>query len=76
MSTDTIKLTGKIKWLNEAKGIGLITPDRGGKDVFASVPVRLGADKPGGLKVRQHVSYDVKTGPDGDQAFNVKLVAA
>ena len=76
MSTDTIKLTGKIKWLNEAKGIGLITPDRGGTDVFARVPVRLGADKPGGLQVRPHVSYDVKTGPDGDQAFNVKLVAA
>jgi len=76
MTTDSIKLTGKIKWLNEAKGIGLITPDKGGQDVFASVPVRRGTDKPGGFKVRQQVSYELKPGPDGDQAFNVRLVAA
>lgn len=76
MTTDIVKLTGRIKWLNQAKGIGLITPDRGGKDVFASVPVRRDNDKPGGLKVAQHVSYDVKIGPDGEQAFNIKLVAA
>jgi CspA family cold shock protein len=74
MTMDTVKLTGKIKWINESKGIGLITPDRGGKDVFASVPVRHGNPGPGALKIKQQVSYDVRLGLDGEEAFNVKLV--
>jgi cold shock protein len=74
MTTDAVKLTGRIKWINQAKGFGLITPDLGGKDLFASVPVRKQDDKPGGLKARQQVSYDVTTGPDGEQAFNVKVI--
>jgi CspA family cold shock protein len=74
MTTDTVKTTGTVKWINEAKGFGLIKPDDGGKDLFANFPVRRGGDKPGGLKIKQKVTYEVKPGPDGDQAVNVKTI--
>jgi CspA family cold shock protein len=74
MATDTVKTTGRVKWINEAKGFGLITPDRGGKDLFANFPARSGGSKPGELRIKQKVSYDVKRGPDGDQAVNVKAI--
>ena len=71
MATVTVRTTGTIKWINEAKGFGIIAPHAGGKDLFANFPVRKAGDKPGGLKI----SYDVKSGPDGDQAVNVKTIA-
>ena len=70
-----VKPTGILKWLNELKGFGLITPDDGSKDLFANFPVRTANDKPSGLKVKQRVSYTVQLGPDGDQAVNVKPIA-
>src|SRR3546814_12646646 len=39
-SEDTQKLTGTVKWINDAKGFGFITPDNGGEDVFAHFPSR------------------------------------
>jgi cold shock protein len=75
MTTVTIQTTGTIKWINEAKGFGIIAPHAGGKNLFANFPVRNAGDKPGGLKIKQKVSYDVKSGPDGDQAVNVKTIA-
>lgn len=74
MTTDTAHATGTIKWINEAKGFGLIKPDDGSKNLFANFPVRKGGDKPGGLKITQKVSYVVRRGPDGDQAVNVKTI--
>ena len=64
--------TGIIKWVNEAKGIGLLTPDSGGKDIFARfTPLRAG-DKSRFFMVKQKVSFDITAGPDGDLALNVK----
>ena len=63
--------TGTVKWFNEAKGFGFITPDDGGKDLFA----HFSAIQQSGFKTLsegQKVSYDKTTGPKGDQASNIK----
>jgi CspA family cold shock protein len=70
-----VKATGTLKWINELKGFGLITPDAGGKDLFANFPVRTANDKASGLKIKQRVSYDLRPGPDGGLASNVKVIA-
>jgi len=65
--------TGTVKWFNEAKGFGFITPDDGGKDLFA----HFSAIQQSGFKSLtegQKVSYDKTTGPKGDQASNIRVV--
>ncbi len=65
--------TGTVKWFNEAKGFGFITPDDGGKDLFA----HFSAIQQSGFKTLtegQKVSYDKTTGPKGDQASNIRVV--
>jgi cold shock protein len=75
MTTRTVKTTGTIKWINEAKSFGLITPDDGGEDLFASFPVGKDGDQSDGLKVKQKVSYDVEPGHHGGRAVNVEAIA-
>ncbi len=63
--------SGIVKWFNDAKGFGFITPDDGGKDLFA----HFSAIQSSGfktLKENQRVTFDVTTGPKGDQAANIK----
>jgi CspA family cold shock protein len=62
--------TGKVKWFNETKGFGFITPDNGGVDLFA----HYSAIQTQGFKVlteNQSVSFDVVQGPKGAQASNI-----
>ena len=62
---------GTVKWFNDAKGFGFITPDDGGKDLFAhSSAIQGNGFK--SLRENQKVSYDVTTGPKGDQATNIR----
>jgi CspA family cold shock protein len=63
--------TGKVKWFNDAKGYGFITPDDGGEDLFAHfTAVQCSGFKT--LKEGQTVSFDVTAGPKGKQAANIR----
>lgn len=63
-------VTGTVKWFNESKGYGFITPDSGGDDLFA----HFSAIQARGFKTlreNQKVSFDVTTGPKGKQVTNI-----
>ncbi|ALL70261.1 Cold shock protein CspG (plasmid) [Paraburkholderia caribensis MBA4] len=63
--------TGKVKWFNDAKGFGFIQPDDGSDDLFAHFSeVRTEGFK--SLKEDQRVSFDVRQGPKGRQASDIK----
>ncbi|MEM8353468.1 transcription antiterminator/RNA stability regulator CspE [Morganella morganii] len=64
------KLKGTVKWFNEAKGFGFITPADGSKDVF----VHFSAIMTDGFKTLaegQQVEFEVQDGPKGPAAANV-----
>ena len=63
--------TGIVIWFNDAKGFGFITPDAGGEDLFAHFSeIRIEGFKT--LKETQRVTFEVKMGPKGKQAANIK----
>jgi cold shock protein len=63
--------TGTVKWFNDAKGFGFITPDAGGEDLFAHFSeIQSSGFK--SLAEGQKVTYDEKMGPKGKQASNIK----
>ncbi|MCF5142300.1 cold-shock protein [Pseudomonas edaphica] len=63
--------TGTVKWFNETKGFGFITPDDGSEDLFAHFSAIQSAGFKS-LQENQKVSYDVTTGPKGKQASNIQ----
>ena len=65
--------TGTVKWFNDAKGFGFITPEGGGPDLFA----HFSAIQSSGFKTlqeNQKVEFDVVSGPKGLQAANIKPI--
>jgi CspA family cold shock protein len=62
---------GTVKWFNDAKGFGFITPSGGGKDVFVH-HTAIQAEGFRSLAEGQAVEYEVTQGPKGPQATNVK----
>ncbi|MCF0252990.1 MAG: cold-shock protein [Duodenibacillus sp.] len=63
--------TGTVKWFNDAKGFGFITPDEGGEDLFAHYSaIEIQGFKT--LKENQRVSFEVVVGPKGKQAAHIK----
>ena len=66
--------TGIVKWINEAKGFGLVTPDSGGKDVFAQFPPVRAGSKSKPLKINEKVTFDITVGADGELASNIKPI--
>ena len=63
--------TGTVKWFNDSKGYGFITPDDGGEDLFVHFSTIL-VDGYKTLKEGQKVSFEVTQGPKGKQASNIK----
>ena len=62
---------GIVKWFNDAKGFGFITPDDGGKDLFAHFSEIQGSGFKT-LKENQRVSFTVTQGAKGPQATAIQ----
>ena len=62
---------GTVKWFNDAKGFGFVSPEDGSEDLFAHFSA---INMPGfkSLQEGEKVSYEVTQGPKGKQASNIQ----
>ncbi|HVT35271.1 MAG TPA: cold-shock protein [Nevskiaceae bacterium] len=67
----TTATTGTVKWFNETKGFGFITPDGGGEDLFAHFREIQGSGFKT-LKEGQKVEFKPQRGPKGMQATQIR----
>jgi CspA family cold shock protein len=67
--------TGTVKWFNDAKGYGFITPDEGGKDLFVHHSA-ISGDGFKSLAEGAKVQYDPAEGAKGPEAKGVVLASA
>ncbi len=68
------RITGVVKWFNDAKGFGFITPENGEKDCFKDCFVHHTAIQAQGFKSLaegERVEFDVVQGQKGPAAQNV-----
>jgi CspA family cold shock protein len=65
--------TGTVKWFNDDKGFGFITPDEGSKDLFVHHSAIVGSGFKS-LAEGAHVSYEAEAGPKGPSAKNVTRI--
>ncbi|MCK0767726.1 cold-shock protein [Chromohalobacter canadensis] len=65
--------TGTVKWFNDTKGYGFISPEDGGDDLFAHFS-EIQAEGFKSLQDGQKVSFEVTQGKKGLQASNIKVV--
>ncbi len=61
---------GKVKWFNNQKGFGFITPENGNGDVFVHYSAIQGEGYKS-LNEGDSVTFDIISGPKGEQAANV-----
>ena len=67
--------TGTVKWFNEKKGFGFITPDSGGEDLFvhhSNIAMEGFRTLHDGMKVQ----YEAAQGRKGQEAMDVKPAAS
>jgi CspA family cold shock protein len=67
--------TGVVKWFNNAKGYGFVTPEDGDQDIFVHFS-SIEMDGYKTLKEGQKVQFDISQGPKGLHATNIQRVAA
>lgn len=60
---------GTVKFFNETKGFGFITPNDGSQDVFVHVSGLIDE-----INEKDRVSYELKDGPKGKNAVNVRVL--
>jgi CspA family cold shock protein len=65
--------TGTVKWFNDAKGFGFITPSDGSKDVFVHFSAITSEGGFRTLAEGQEVTFTTENGPKGPQAVNVTI---
>jgi CspA family cold shock protein len=70
MSTTQI---GTVKWFNDAKGFGFISPEAGGPDLFAHFQ-EIQSEGFKSLSENQRVSYERVSSPKGDKASNIRVL--
>jgi CspA family cold shock protein len=66
--------TGTVKWFNDAKGYGFITPEEGGKDLFVHHTNIAGSGYKS-LAEGAKVEFDAREGAKGPEATNVTAIA-
>ncbi|KEI34746.1 cold-shock protein [Allofrancisella frigidaquae] len=64
------KLQGTVKFFNEQKGFGFITPDNGSKDVFVHITKLNGST----LSEGQQVAFETQEGRKGPEAINIEVL--
>jgi CspA family cold shock protein len=70
MSTQT--QVGIVKWFDDGKGFGFITPEDGSKDLFAHHSEIRNSGGFRSLQENQRVEFETKQGPKGLQAANIR----
>lgn len=71
MEEYSVMATGVVKWFNNAKGYGFVTPDQGDQDVFVHFSaITMEGYKT--LKEGQRVQFEISEGPKGLHAANLQ----
>lgn len=65
---------GTVKWFDDGKGFGFITPEQGGKDLFAHFKEIRSESGFKSLSEGQRVQFEVTQGQKGPQASNIRVI--